>query len=84
MWYCDYKQEMHTESQWENTQEGHISSRSAVKLSPLILQPSVAESPVTGACHGNGARLGPLKLWPQYYTFPARQIYMEHWWNSCQ
>lgn len=39
-----YKQEMHTESQWENTREGHIISRSVVKLSPLILQPGVAES----------------------------------------
>jgi hypothetical protein len=61
---------MHTESQWENTQ-GHISSRSVVKLSPLILQPGMAGSPATGACHGNGARLGPLELWPQYYTFPV-------------
>jgi len=43
-------------------QEGHISSRSMVKLSPLILQPGMAESPVTGACHGKGVRLGPLKL----------------------
>jgi hypothetical protein len=33
---------MHTESQWENTQEGHIISRSLVKLSPLLQEPVMA------------------------------------------